>query len=464
MNSLKFILFFYLSLILPVSAAGAATKSLTVTIYNNDRALVNEIRSMELPKGQDRVEFLGVPQTIEPQSLQVRSITSPKNFRVLDMNYEYDLVGAKSLLDRYVGKELSVVLPDPSDAMARMIKKGTLIANNDRPIFKIGNEIYVGGYDAVLLPSLPQGLRAKPALVWLVDNKGPAAQDVEVSYLARKMGWRADYVLKVDRNNTEAGLSGWVTLTNNSGMGFENADLKLVAGDVHQAPTPAPAYRTKTLMVESAMGDDVQEESFFEYHLYSLNRPVTIANKQIKQVSLLQAPKVKVKKELVCEYHAYGSRKGIEKPDVNVLLKLRNDSKSGLGMPLPEGIVRAYQESSDGSVLLIGEDRIEHTPKGEEVSLTMGKAFDVTVERSQTKFQKTGKNAYAFAWKIEVRNGSDKPGTVLLKEYLPGQWKVTKASHQFRKMNTAGIEFKVQAPPTKGGKALIITYEADITD
>ncbi|WP_187170410.1 DUF4139 domain-containing protein [Salidesulfovibrio onnuriiensis] len=463
MNYLKFIFFIALSLAISPALASAAGKSLTVTIYNNDRALINEVRPMELPKGQERVEFLGVPETVEPQSLRVTSKTSPKNFRVLDMNYEYDLVGTKTLLDRYVGKQLTVVLPDPSDATARMLKQATLIANNDRPVFQVGNEIYVGDYEAVLLPSLPQGLRAKPALVWLVDNNGPAKQDIEVSYLARGMGWRADYVLKVDRDNKDAGLSGWVTLTNNSGMAFEKAALKLVAGDVHEAPQPAPTYRGKALMMEAAMGDGMQQEEFFEYHLYSLDRPVDIANKQIKQVSLLQAPKIKVEKELVCEYHAGGNQKQKAKPPVNVLLKLRNDKQSGLGMPLPEGVVRAYQESSDGSVLLIGEDRIQHTPKGEEISLTMGKAFDVTVERIQTAYQKISKNSYKMSWKIEVRNGSDKPGTILLRDTLPGQWKVTRASRKYTKIGSAGIEFTVQAPPSHDGKGTVITYEAEIT-
>lgn len=460
MKSLKFI--FALTVLLGMAAAAHAdtTKSLTVTIYNNNRALINEVRSMTLPQGKSRVEFLGVPQTVEPQTLRVYSRSAPTKLSVLDMNYEYDLINTKNLLDHYIGKEINIILPDPADANERILRKATLIANNDKPIFRIGNEIYVGPYSSVQLPAMPDGLRAKPALVWLVQNDGPAKHDVEVSYLARSLGWSADYVLKVDRKNKKAGLSGWVTLANKSGMPFKNANLKLVAGDVHEA-APVPVFKTRALVMESAAGANMEEESFFEYHLYSLPRPVDIANNQTKQVSLLQAPSITVSKELVCEYNAFGAVRKPVKPGVNVFLKFKNDKASGLGIPLPKGVVRAYQESSDGSVLLIGEDRMEHTPKGEEVRLAMGESFDVTVERKQLFFQKTSKNTYRLSWQIRVRNSSDEPRTVLLHEFLPGTWKLLKFNHKFKPLHGAGVEFTVDAAPDKD---VIITYEATVSN
>ncbi len=460
MKALKFLLILILLLAVTATAYADTTKSMTVTIYNNDRALINEVRSMALPQGRSRVEFLGVPQTVEPQTLQIQSRTAPAKFSVLDMNYEYDLVTTENLLDHYIGKEINIILPDPADANERILRKGTLLANNDKPIFRIGNEIYVGPYSSIQLPALPEGLRARPALVWLVDNKGPAKQDVEVSYLARKFGWSADYVLKVDRKNQKAGLSGWVTLTNNSGMAFRNTNLKLVAGDVNEVG-PEPVFKNRTMAMESVSAAGMQEESFFEYHLYTLPRPVDIANKQTKQVSLLQAPSVAVAKELVCEYNAFQTAREPVKPDVNVFLKFRNDKKSGLGIPLPEGTVRAYQESSDGSILLIGEDRMDHTPKGEEVRLTMGKSFDVTVERKQLLFQKVSKNSYRLSWQIHVRNASDEPRTVLLREFLPGKWQLQKYDHKFKRLHGAGIEFTVDAAPDTD---VVITYEATVSN
>lgn len=462
MNSLKFILLLCLSLAFAPIASADTVKSMSVTVYNNNRALVNEVRSMSIPQERSRMEFLGVPSTIEPQTLQVSSSTSPGKLRVLDMNYEYDLVNTKTLLDRFVGKEVNVILPDPSDATARILKKATLIANNGTPVFKVGDEIYVGPYESVLLKGLPEGLRARPTLVWLLDNQGPVKQDVEVSYLARGMSWRADYVLTLNRENTSAGLSGWVTLTNNTGMAYNSADLKLVAGDVHEATPPVRVYKTQAVLNEAATASGMNEESFFEYHLYSLDRPVDLADRQVKQVSLLQAPQITVHKELVSEYQALQNVRGEVKADVNVFVVLDNSEKAGLGMPLPKGIVRAYQQSSDGSKLLIGEDNIDHTAEGETVRLAMGKAFDVDVERKLAEYEKIGKNQYKVRWVISVRNGSDKAKQLILREYLPGTWDVLNSSSKYVKRDASGIDFVLTVPPTGTGPAQEVTYEAQI--
>ncbi len=322
-------------LMLPWLSYGAdGTKSLTVTVYNQGLALINEVRQMDLPQGSGSVEFAGVPETIEAPSLQVKSRTAPDKFEVLDMNYEYDLVSVESLLNRYVGKTIEVVLPDSRDADGRVVKKAKLLANNGKPVFEVDGGIYVGPYESVRLPEMPKGLRPRPTLVWLLNNKGPSRQDIDVSYLAREFSWQADYVLKLNRDNDKASISGWVTLKNNSGMSFNDASLKLVAGNVNQATPQRNVYMAKGMpMAEMAMDEGIQEEEFFEYHLYNVQRKVNVANRQTKQISLLQAPELAVEKELVSRFasHYMNSSPSPIKQQVNVFVKFRNSAANGLG-------------------------------------------------------------------------------------------------------------------------------------
>ncbi len=447
----------------PAAAFADSAKSLTVTVYNGGRALVNEVRSMDLPEGQARVEFQDVAQTIEAPSLQVKSLTAPDAFKVMDMNYEYDLVNTQNLLNRYVGKELRVKLTGYKCQDCMVVKDATLLANTDRPIFEVDGEIYVGNYESVLLPELPEGLRPRPTLVWLVDNQGPATQDIEASYLAGGLDWRADYVLKVDKDEKGGALSGWVTLSNTSGKSYEDASLKLVAGDVNRARPEMNMYKQRAMaaapMMESA---DVAEEEFFEYHLYNVTRPVTVLQNQTKQISLLQAPSMTVAKKLVGRYGGYSGTRGAKiKQPVKAYLTFTNDKKNGLGLPLPKGIVRAYQQSNDGSTLFVGEDRIDHTAKHEEVKLLMGESFDVKVDRVQTAYEKLGSKTVRYGWEISVLNAKNEPQTVHLEESIPGDWKITEASMDYTKLDAHTIEFVVTAPPAgEEGKRTTLSYTA----
>ena len=393
--------------------------------------------------GTGRVEFVGVPETIEPETLRVRSLTAPDRFRLLDMNYEYDLVSPRALLDRYVGRELTVILPDPA-SQGRVSHRATLVANNEAPVFRLEDgSLWVGPYEAVQLPALPQGLRPAPALVWLVQNAGPARQELAVSYLARGLSWRADYVLTLNRNGDQAALAGWVTLDNDCGMAFRNAALKLVAGSVHEADlAPRAAGMVK---MEMAAAPNMAEEAFFEYHLYTLARPVDIANHQRKQVALLQSPRLGVTRELTSRFSAFGPRRDAEpqRQEVEVALRFANTAANGLGMPLPMGIVRAYQPGSDGAALLIGEDRIEHTPEGREVRLVMGNAFDVGVERVLTGFRRLGERKAELDYSITATNAKDEPVHLTLRELPPGQWAITASSRPYERPSAGEARFVV---------------------
>lgn len=450
----------FAALVLASSPALAdAAKSLSVTVYNHGQALINEVRSMDLPEGEGLVEFTGVAETVQPATLQVRSLSAADAFAVLDMNYEYDLVSVKALLDRYVGKTLRVVLPDPHDRQANIVREATLLANNDRPIFEVDGQIYVGGYESVYLAEMPEGLRPRPTLVWLVHNDGPATQDIDVSYLAGGMNWQADYVLKVNRDNDRAALSGWVTLDNQSGMAFVNASLKLVAGEVNIV-RPEPHYLRKDMVLAAPMAAEaMQQEEFFEYHLYSVPRPVDVNNRQTKQISLLQAPDLGVEKKLVARYDRFPSPgTGTVKQSVAVFLTFKNSEANGLGLPLPKGIVRAYQESLDGSTLFIGEDRVDHTPRDAEVELRMGEAFDLGIERTLLSHEQTGRNTVAYAWEIRVRNSKDEPQRVLLEELLHGDWRITESSLPYEKIDARRVRFTLDVPPSREQDQLVLTY------
>jgi hypothetical protein len=464
-------------LLLVPELAYAQDSSITVTVYNQNRALITEVRKLNVPKGLQTLEFKDVAETIEPASLQVRSLTSPDEFKVLDQNYEYDLINVQNLLNKYVGKELKVVIPDPAGPKgAKIVREAKLLANNDKPVFQLipegegssaepGNDVYVGDYDAVLLPKIPEGLRPQPTLVWLVDNRGPADQQIQVSYLADKMNWKADYVLKVDRESTKGSLSGWVTLENQSGKTFKSANLKLVAGDIHLVEQGRIGGAPRGIAALAKSADTMQQEDLFEYHLYSMGRPVDVADRQTKQVSLLQAPDVKLEKRLVGRWisQIYGApQQEAQKEKLAAMLKFNNSQKDGLGMPLPKGIVRIYQDSGDGTNVFIGEDKIDHTAKSADVELTAGQAFDVFVERKLTDYRKIGNNAVRYGWELKIKNGKETPQRVELEETIPAEWMILNSNMKYEKLDAHRIKFVVDAPPSAKGSEATVTYEAEI--
>ncbi len=430
----------------------SATTRLTLTIYNQGTALINEVRDVTVKTARKPFElvFEGVPTTIDAPSLQVKS--SSEGFRILEQNYEYDLINTQNLLNKYLGKELLVAVPDLRERDKTVFKKAVLIANNDRPIFRMDDQIYLGSYSALLLAEIPEELRARPALVWLVKNTTDRKQTLEVSYLAGGFSWKADYVLKVSPDDTLGTLSGWVTLENQSGMSFSQAHLKLVAGDIHRAAPTRVMPRTTLRFAKRGMEEKIKQESFFEYHLYTVPRKVTLKNNQTKQIMLLQTQPFAVKKLLKVTnsrpfYFENPWRGPSTKEHPTVYIEFQNSKENSLGVPLPKGIVRAYKKASDGSVLLIGEDRIPHTPEGEKISLTMGKAFDITVERKQTDYRKWGERLYETSWEIQIRNAKDIPQVVVLEEHIPGgEWRLTLNPDGFEKIASHWIRATVKVP------------------
>ncbi|MEF2229768.1 MAG: DUF4140 domain-containing protein, partial [Pseudodesulfovibrio sp.] len=377
-----------------------------MTVYNSGRALVGETRSVTLPKGPAEVVFKNIPDTLDPASVGA----SAQGMTVTGLEYRYVPITAGNLLDRYVGRELSVILPDPANADGRILRKATLLANVDRPVFQVGSEIYLGDALAYLLPALPDDVQQEPTLALTTENAAEGKRSIRLSYLMGGLNWSADYTLTLDPLGKVGALDGWATLSNSSNFGLTSAALKLVAGDVHQAQ--APTLRKAVMMTEAAMGADnqPQRESFAQFHLYAVPGRVDILPGSTRQLSLLAAPKAVVTRELSCRYdNAVRQLSRPEEQGVNLSLRLANTAAGGLGAPLPAGRVRVFQPSSDGSLLLLGEASIDHTGVGGEVVLPLGRSFDVSVERTQTEFTRLGKQSYRLGWTLAVTNGRPEP-------------------------------------------------------
>lgn len=444
-------------------AADTQTKSLTLSVYNHGQALINEVRTLKMQKGESYLEFLDVPQTINPATLQIKSLTASKSFSVLDINYEYDLINVHNLLNKYIGKEVKIVIPDNEDTDKTIVTPAVLLSNNDRPVFEVDGKIYIGNYNSLYLAQMPKGLRASPALVWLVDNKGPKQQDISVSYLANGITWQSDYVLKIDKDNQKASLAGWVTIDNQSGKSFNDVSLKLVAGDLNTVkPEISDAYMAQGARVAKfALDDGMKEEDFFEYHLYSLERNVNVSNNQTKQVRLLSADEIEIEKDIISYFRGYPSRNYNEiKQKSEVYISFKNNKSNDLGVPLPKGIIRAYKESSDGSVLFVGEDKIEHTPKDETVKLKMGEAFDIRVKRILKAYEKKDKSTLKYTWSIIIRNSKNMPQKIILKDYIQGQWDIVNSTHKYQKIDANHITFTLDVLPYDKNDDLVVEYTA----
>ncbi len=453
----------------PQSAAAAAPAStdkdqvdLSVTVYNSNLALVKDVRQVQLPSGQAPLRFEDVASSINPATVHFRSLSEPSKLNVVEQNYEYDLLNADKLLRKYVGKEVTLVQEEQENNTTKWTEtKALLLAYNDTPVWKINGQIVTGIMpQAYRFPDLPSNLYSEPTLVWLLDNRGAASQKVEASYLTADMNWNADYVLTVSRDEKQADLDGWVTLINNSGAAYHNAQLQLVAGELHRAPQPSPMMRANGVMaMEKAAAPQFGQESFGEYHLYTLERRTSIENKESKQISLLGAKSFAIEKILRVDsqddYTSATETGEPEKPPVKVYYKFRNDAKSDLGIPLPAGIVRVYQSDSAGRLQFAGEDNINHTPKDEDVSVYTGNAFDIVCERRQTDYKLISRRVAEAEWQITLRNHKDSAATVEVRETVPGDWEVISSSIKGTKLDASTVSFSV--PVDKDGTTTL-TY------
>jgi len=444
----------------PVSVTRDDQREVMVTIYNGNLGLVKDLRETRLPAGQSEVQFMDVAALIDPTTVHLKSLTDALGLKILEQNYEYDLLTSQKLKEKYVGRKVRLYQSDGA------YHEATLLSTNG-PVFEINGQIHMGHYGRLVLPSLPENLVSKPTLVWLLRNQTARPQRVEASYLTSGITWKADYVMVVNAADKLSDLTGWVTIDNKSGATYGNAALKLVAGDVNRAQDARRDQRMMELAAKAASpavaSQDFKSEGFFEYHLYTLDGRTTIKDNQTKQLSLMAANEVPITKELVYygapDYYrnAYGVPASNQK--IAVYFEVKNSKENRLGLPLPKGKIWVYKADASGSQQFIGEDWIDHTPKDESVKIKMGNAFDLVGERTQKDFKKIGWNLYEVEWEIALRNHKTEPQTVTVIEPVPGDWQVLTSTHTYEKIQAHTLKYQIPVPKEGATK---LTYRVRV--
>jgi hypothetical protein len=437
------------ALTLMLAAAGVGlilADDISLTVYNSNLGVVRETRNLTFQQGNGRIAFTDVASQIDPTSVSFELVDPKLAVAILEQNYAYDLVSPDKIYGKYIDQEIEIVTEKGEVFSGRLLSFAggyLVIEQKDGRIFSI----LQGVVRNVAFPSLPEGLITRPTLFWLYNSNFAGSADALVSYQTTGIDWQAEYVGVLGDDEKTMELTGWVSIDNHSGKTYKDAKLKVVAGDISRV-RPQPIYRTD--MLEKAMAAPqaagFEEKPFFEYHLYTLPRPATIADNEIKQVTMFEPTRATVQKE-----YQYQAEPG--QTDVTVYLKTTNTKEVGLGMPLPAGRVRIFKADSDGSMILLGEDRIDHTPRNEEVKLTVGKAFDVVGKTTTVAQRRITDQVNETDFSVEVRNQKDKPVTVKVTKTLGTYWEITKTSLDFVKKSASEVEWQVDVPAE--GKAVI---------
>jgi hypothetical protein len=443
------------------TTTAADRQSVNITVYNSNLGLVRETRRLNLPAGRVALRFADVTALIRPETVHLASLLSPTALRILEQNYQYDLLNPAKLLDKFVGKQITLVLrryQNNSEIFEPV--QATLLSNNAGQVWRINGNIVINPTNIVEMrfPDVPKNLVATPTLVWDIESRESGMQTIEASYLTNGMNWRADYVLVVNADDTKGDIQGWVTLMNSSGATFENARLQLVAGDVNRVREETRTIDAMQVASFAKSESEFKEQGFFEYHLYTLQRPATIRDNETKQVSLLEAAGFDVTKEFVLSgqrhyYQNYNNPGQPIKEKVGVFMQFRNAQQNKLGMPLPAGTIRLYKKDTTGNQQFIGEDKIDHTAKDEDVRVKVGDAFDIVAERKQTDYKVIARNVYEYAYEIKIRNHKDTAVNVIVNEPIGGDWEMVSSSFEAKKTAAFAAQFNVPVP--KDGEATL---------
>lgn len=441
----------------------------SLAIYNQGTALVQDRRTFNLQAGVNTINFTDVASGIDPTSVTFVSLTDPTGTTVLEQNYVFDLVGSGALLERYLDETIQIVSEDGTQYSGQLLsgRNGEIILRAD------DGQVIVIGQDKIRdlrFPALPGGLITRPTLRWMVQAAQTGDQQVALTYLTNGMNWTADYNILLARDEHSLDLNGWVTLTNQSGAAYTDAQVKLVAGDVNRLPDQQAMSRMADglMMAEAAPAPQVEQRDFSQYKLYEINRPVTVGANETKQVEFVTGADVPANTIFVYDastpYYGYGNpitdqyygQTGIT--NVGYFLEFKTGEDTGLDVPLPAGRIRVYQEDTDGSALLIGENTIDHTPKGESVRLYLGNAFDLVGEHTQTNFNLIARNVLEESYEIHLRNRKENQAVeIRVPEHLFrwSNWEIVSSSMDYAKTDANTIEFR---PTVQPGEEVVITY------
>ena len=437
----------------------SAVKSLSVTVYNNGLGLIKDARSVSLKKGENTISYEGVSAQIKPET----ALFAGQGVKVLEQNFYFDLLSRESLLNKFLGKDIQVIETHVASGK-KTVEKAKVLSVDAGLVLKIGDRIETDYNGRVIFPDVPADLYDKPTLSISVDSVLDGPQDVELSYLTDGLTWRADYVAELNDSEDRINLNGWVTLTNTSGIAYKNADMQFVAGAVNRVREPRPvlkAARAMAVMNDASVAEGMAEEQLMDYHLYSLGRPTDIASNQTKQLALLSASGVNVKKEykfvnIVPTYRSRGTFGEFGTRNAEVVLKADNDKSSNLGLSLPAGIVRVYKADKKKKMYFVGEDRLPHTPENNEIRLKLGNAFDVTAQGKETAYTALSDKAYEAGYSLTFKNATDKPVKVLYRQAFPNQWSITGSPFPYRTPSSRDAEWTIDIP-SKGETVLNYT-------
>jgi len=428
----------------------AATGGADVTVYNSDLALVRERRSFRLPAATAQLAFTGVSGRMQPETALLEVIKGDP-LKVTEQNFNFAVITQAALLERAVGQEVTVVLPN-AVGMGTPVKARVLAA--DGPVFEIDGKVHTGVPGRIIFDALPAGLRSVPTLVLNVAGVAAKDTDVEFSYLTSGLGWHADYVMQYDADAARMDLTGWATITNTTGVGFSDAKLKLVAGDINRVggmPRPMRMMEQKAMAAAAPMADGVSEQQLDANHIYTIGTPTTLADKETKQLSLLGTRGAPVVRELIVRndqpyIYSNAIRGQVQEQKAALELSFKNDGTTKLGVPLPAGIVRVYGMDDQGASQFLGESAIDHKAVGSEVRVSLGRDFDVSADREQVTFVRASDTITVSAWKITLKNAKARPVKVRLIEPMPSSWEITKESQPHTKSNAATTEWLVDVP------------------
>lgn len=444
---------FVLTLTLALAACGAraAEPGVSLTVYNSDLALVKDVRTMEIEEGVREVRFPSVAARIDPTSVHFKVVDGPPA-SVWEQNYRFDLASSSKILEKYLEKEIEVIGEDADLFTGKLVSfdGATLVLDQDRgrgPVVTLNREKVA----YVRFPSLPSGLISRPTLVWKIGADRSADRLIEVTYMTSSINWHAEYVGVIDADDESIDLAAWVSIDNRSGATYENAQLDLVAGEVHRAEERRPVMREMMAVEAEApaakAAPEFAQEALFEYYLYKLDTPATVADREIKQLTFFPSTTVDVAK--VFEFDRYKGE------DVRVLLEFTNSEEAGLGRALPAGKVRMYKEDSTLDLQFIGEDRIDHTPKGEDVALYLGNAFDLKAEWKTVDSRRITNRIHEEDYEVSLRNHKDEAVVIRVVDHPWGFWKIMASSHEYEKVEANRIEFEI---PVEPDGETVVTY------
>lgn len=460
----KFAFFIFLSIFSHTCFAETilSTKDIidmNITVYSSGFGLVKDSRKVNLEKGLNSISFSNVSAQIQPETTLLKG----GNLKILEQNFNYDLISRDSLLNKFINKEITVIKTNPANG-AETEEKAIVLSTVNGTILKIGNRIETDYPGRFIFSNVPENLKEKPTLTIDVFSEKKEQIPIEISYLTQGMSWEANYVAKLNDHENLLSLNGWVSMTNNSGVDYINANVQFVAGNVNRIQKLQKHMRSaKATFTEmnSSFDSAMVEENLMDYHLYSLERKTSILSNQTKQLSLFTAQNIPVIKEYSFKniLPTYINKQNFFQNDnANVNIIIDNSKKSNLGKPLPAGTIRVYKDDSKNRVFFVGEDKISHTPENENIRLFIGQAFDITAKKKQIKFSKIGDISEA-EYEITFKNSKDTLEHIVFSQFFSNNdFKILTSNIPYKQNSASEYIWNVEIP-AKQNTILKITVQ-----